>query len=205
MRNRDKITSIILVIILIYIICNLSAINSFLTFATDQTFKQGDTRVVVPEAWNITGDTNLSNESKSNLSITNYYVIWDIFEKWPEDHISDISHARFRELEDGNYQIVNSSIIKLGGADVSREYFRNPTRDTDTIWDCMGVNYVFTREDVNYCVQIHYFTKIDYHNESYTTELDDRMEDFMANVHNENYNGFFSLINHIIDYTHKLT
>lgn len=200
MRNRDKVTSIILVILLIYIICNLSAINSFLTFATDETYKEGDTRIVVPEAWNKTGETNLTNESKSDLSITNYYVIWDVFENWPEDHITEISHQKFREIEDGNYEILNSSNIKLSGQYVSKEYFRNPTRDTNTTWDCIGVNYVFTREDVNYALQIHYFTKIDYHNESYIKEVDDRVEDFMANIHNENYNGFISLLTHIWDF-----
>lgn len=61
----------------------------------------------------------------------------------------------------------------------------------------MGVNYVFATEDKNYAVQIHYFTKIDYHNESYTKELDDRFEDFMANLHNKEYDGFVSVLQHI--------
>ena len=140
----------------------------------------------------------MTSQAKTNDSITNRYVIWNIWENWPEDHITSLSTERFRSMQDGGYEVVNDSVVELGGQNVSRQYFYVPARDTDYVWDCMGVNYVFSKEDKNYAVQIHYFTKIDYHNQSYTKELDDRFEDFMANVHNKQYDGFISLIKHII-------
>lgn len=198
MRRKDKIISIVLLIVFIYIVCNLSAINSFLTFSTDKTFDVGNSQVVVPEAWNTTSELNMTSQAKTNDSITNRYVIWNIWENWPEDHITSLSTERFRSMQDGGYEVVNDSVVELGGQNVSRQYFYVPARDTDYVWDCMGVNYVFSKEDKNYAVQIHYFTKIDYHNQSYTKELDDRFEDFMANIHNKQYDGFISLIKHII-------
>ena len=200
MRTKDKIISIILVIIILYIITNIGAINSFLTFSTDKTYDVGNSQILVPEAWNTTSELNITDKAKTNDSITNKYVIWNVWENWPEDHITGISTEKFREMEKGGYEIINESQVSLGGKNVSRQYFYNPSRDTNTTWDCIGVNYVFNTEDKNYAVQIHYFTKIDYHNESYTKEVDDRMEDFMSNLHNKEYNGFFSTINHVLNY-----
>ena len=197
MRRRDIFFSIILLIVFFYIVANIGAINSLLTFSTDTTFDVGNSQIVVPEAWNTTSQVNKTSEAKTNNSITNGYVIWNIWENWPEDHITGISTEKFRAMEPGGYEVVNDSIVTLGGKNVSKQYFYVPGRDTETIWDCMGVNYVFTTEDKNYAVQIHYFTKTDYNNESYTHELDDRFEDFMANVHNKQYDGFVSILQHI--------
>lgn len=203
MKNRDKIISIILVIILLYIVANLGSINSFLTFSTDKTIQLNHTQIVVPEAWNTTKELNMTEKTKTPDSITNNYVIWEVWEDWPEDHITELSESKYKSMESGGYEIINKSTVELGGVNVSKEYFYNPSRDSDTQWDCMGVNYVFPKEDTNYSVQIHYFTKTDYNNSSYTKELDDRFEDFMANIHNQNYDGFFSSINKIIQYVQK--
>ncbi|MBR0471576.1 MAG: hypothetical protein IJI98_02630 [Methanosphaera sp.] len=200
MRTKDKIISIILLIIFLYIVANLGALNSFLTLSTDKTFDVGNSQIVVPESWNTTSELNMTDKAKTNDSITNKYVIWNIWENWPEDHITRISTEKFRQMEKGGYEVVNESNIKLGGKNVSKQYFYNPSRDTNTTWDCMGVNYVFNIEDKNYAVQIQYFTKIDYQNQSYLKEVDDRVEDFLDNIHNKQYDGFFSRINHLLDY-----
>lgn len=200
MRRKDKIISVLLLIVFFYIVANLGSINSFLTFSTDKTLDVGKSQIVVPEAWNTTSELNMTSQAKTNDSITNGYVIWNIWENWPEDHITGISTEKFRSFEPGGYEVVNESTVELGGHNVSKQYFYVPSRDTQYVWDCMGVNYVFAKEDKNYAVQIHYFTKIDYDNESYVHELDDRFEDFKANIHNKEYDGFVSFIYHAYEY-----
>lgn len=194
MRNRDKILSIIVVIILIYIVANVGAINTLLMSVTEPTVKADHTTIAIPEAWNSTVDMGMTKDVKSPTSITNGYVVWDIFEDWPEDKITDISRDKLSAMEQGGYDVLNSTSVNLGGTNVSKEYFRNPSRDTDTVWDCVGVTYVFPKEDCNYAIQIHYFTKSDYNNASYKKELDDRVEDLKANMHNWHFDGFFSNI-----------
>ena len=54
--------------------------------------------------------------------------------------------------------------------------------------------YVFSKENTNYSVQIHYFTESDYNNPNYTRELDDRFEDFMVNLQNTHYIGIITEI-----------
>lgn len=200
MRTKDKIASIVLLIVFLYIVANLGAINSFLTFSTDKTYDVGNSQIVVPEAWNTTSELNMTDQSKTNDSITNGYVIWNVWENWPESNITSVSTERFMAMEPGGYEVINESIVELGGQNVSKQFFYVPSRDTNYTWDCIGLNYVFSKEDKNYAVQIHYFTKIDYHNESYITELDDRFEDFMANIHNKQYDGFVSALNHIYSF-----
>lgn len=200
MRRKDKVIGLIILIIFLYIVANLGAINSMLTFATDKTYDVGRSQIVVPEAWNTTGELNMTDKAKTNDSITNRYVIWNVWENWSEDHITEISTDKFRNMEDGGYEIINESTVILGGQNVSKQYFYNPSRDTEYVWDCIGVNYVFAKEDKNYAVQIQYFTKIDYNNQSYIKEVDDRFEDFMSNVHNKDYDAFFSILNHIYLY-----
>lgn len=203
MRKKDMILSIILIIIVIYLIANIGAINSFLSSSTDKNIKLDHSVIIVPEAWNTTEEINSTLDYKTNNSITNNYVVWDIWEDWPEDHIGDISHAKLKSMESGDYEVINSSVINLGGKNVSKEYFYNPTRDSDSQWDAYGVTYVFEKEDTNYAVQIHYFTKYDLNNESYRKELDDRMEDFMANIHNTQYDGFISGLNKVKNYIYN--
>ena len=98
------------------------------------------------------------------------------------------SRARLESMEDEGYKTIKSEIIPLGGKNITREYYSNPSRNTNTTFDHMGVVYIFTKEDRNYCIEIHYFTTTDYNNESFTKELDDRVEDIMANMENKNYN-----------------
>lgn len=200
MKNRDKLISIGIIIIFFYVVANLGSINSFLTFATDKTYNVGDSQIVVPEAWNLTSEVNMTDKAKTNDSITNQYVIWNVWEKWPENRITEISTEKFRAMEKGGYEVLNESTVTLAGINVSKQYFYNPSRDTDTIWDCIGVNYVFKHEDVNYAVQIHYFTKIDYNNQTYLKEVDDRMEDFITNIHNKQYDGFLTPLGKMVDY-----
>ena len=102
-------------------------------------------------------------------------------------------------MEDGGYKTVKSEVIQLGGKNVSREYYTNPSRDTNTTYDHMGVVYIFTKEDKNYCIEVHYFTTTDYNNESFTKELDDRVEDIMANMENTKYNWYISTFNRLLN------
>ena len=48
------ILSIILIIIVIYLIANIGAINSFLSSSTDKNIKLDHSVIIVPEAWNTT-------------------------------------------------------------------------------------------------------------------------------------------------------
>ena len=63
----------------------------------------------------------------------------------------------------------------------------------------MGVNYVFSKQDKNYAIQVHYFTTHDYHNKSYTKEVDDRIEDIIATMENKEYNWYISTFNKILN------
>lgn len=198
MRRKDVLFSLVLLVVVLYLVANISAINSFLSFSTDKTLDVGNSQVVVPESWNTTSELNMTNKAKTNDSITNGYVIWNIWEEWPENHISSISTNRFKSMEKNEYQVINESTVELGGQNVSKQYFYLPSRDNNRVWDCIGLNYVFTKEDMNYAIQIQYFTKADYNNLTFQKELDDRFEDVMANIHNKGYDGFFSRINSLI-------
>lgn len=195
MRRKDVLFSLVLLVVVLYLVANISAINSLLSFSTDKTLDVGNSQVVVPESWNTTSELNMTNKAKTNDSITNGYVIWNIWEEWPENHISIISTNRFKSMEKNEYQVINESTVELGGQNVSKQYFYLPSRDNNVVWDCIGLNYVFTKEDMNYAIQIQYFTKADYNNLTFQKELDDRFEDVMANIHNKGYDGFFSRIN----------
>lgn len=200
MNKKDMFLMVLVIIALIYVAANMSYINSCLSFQFDKTDEYGHTDIVVPEAWNLTEEFNRSDEAKSNLSFSNDYVIVDIWQDWPEDTITDISEAKFIAMEDGGYKILNKSQVKLSNINVSKEIFTNPSKDTNTSWNHIAVNYVFERQDTNYAVQVHYFSWTDYHNETYMAEVDDRVEDLIGNIHNKNYNGFFSGIYHIYEY-----
>ena len=195
MRKRDMIVSTLLTILLIYVICNMAAINSFLAFSMDKTTDAGHSEVIVPNGWNATSELNISG-AKSNLSVYNGYLIWDVFEDWPEEHITNISQSKCASMEKGSYVILNTSNCTYSGEDISKQYFYNPTRDSDTQWDCIGINYVFTQDDTNYAVQVHYLTKTDYSNKTVLRDIDAMMEDFRVSIHDKNYDGFFSLLNH---------
>lgn len=187
------------VIVVLYVAANMGAVNSFLSMQFDKTKEDGHTRILVPEAWNLTEEYNMSN-AKSNLSFTNNYVIVDVWEDWPENKITSVSENKFRAMEPGGYEILNKSTIKYGGNNISKEIYTNPSLDTEYHWQHIGVNYVFEKEDTNYAMQIHHFSWTDYHNESYMREVEDRSLDLITNIHNKNYDGFFSQINHAYEY-----
>jgi hypothetical protein len=88
--------------------------------------------------------------------------------------------------------------IKLGNYNVSRLYFTNPSRDTEYVYDHIGVVYIFHKEDCNYMIEGHYMTTHDYENKSFTKEVDVRVEDMIANMHNKQYNFWISEIKHLI-------
>ena len=199
MRKKDMLHMIILIIIIFFIATNINGINSFLSFHTDRTIEFGHSVSVVPQAWNTTEELNLTNSSKTPHAITNEYVFIDHWDDWPEDRITSISEAKFRAMEDGGYKVLSTEESTLSGVPVSKQYFSNPSRDTDQIWSHVGVSYVFPKEDTNYAIQVHYFTSQDYNNTTFLKEIDDRIEDDMSNIHNNEFNGFFSGIRYIYE------
>ena len=124
----------------------------------------------------------------------------DFWDDWPEDHITSISNNRYASMEDGGFEVLKTENKTMSGVPVSKEYFSNPSRNTNVTFDHVGVNYVFPKEDTNYSIQIHYFTTHDYNNETFLKEVDDRVEDDMSNIHNNNYNGFISGIRDLYNF-----
>ena len=199
MRREDMLRGFLIVVLILFIALNINGINSFLSFHTDKTVDFGHSITVVPQAWNTTDELNLTNESKTQPAITNGYVFIDHWDDWPENTITSISEAKFRGMEDGGYKVLKNDECTLSGMTVSKQYFTNPSRDSDTVWNHIGVNYVFSKEDTNYAVQVHYFTDQDYNNTTFLKEIDDRIEDDIANIHNHEFNGFVSAVEHAFD------
>jgi len=197
MRNQEKLMGILIIILILFIASNINGINSFLSGTTEKTIEFGHSASVVPAAWNTTKELNQTNMSKTPDAITNEYVYIDHWDDWPEDHITSISEAKFRALEDGGYKVLKNEYSTLSGVPVSKQYFTNPSRDNNQVWSHVGVSYVFPKEDTNYAIQVHYFTSHDYNNTTFLREVDDRIEDDMANIHNKNFNGLISAANHI--------
>lgn len=200
MNFKEKIGYIIIILVVLTIVVNLGTINNFLSFHTDKTINFDNSSYVVPVSWNSTDELNMSNQSKSDIGMTNGYLVFDCWDDWPENHMGHKSKARLKAMEPGGYKTVKSEIIKLGGKNVTREYYKNPSRDTETQWDCMGVVYIFEKQDKNYTIEVHYFTKQDYHNETFTKEIDDRVEDMISNMQNKNYNWYVSTFDRILNH-----
>ncbi|MCR5027510.1 MAG: hypothetical protein K6A34_08760 [Methanobrevibacter sp.] len=196
MRREDIIHGFIIFIILLIIAANINGINSFLSVHTDRTTNFGHSVAVVPQAWNTSEEVNLTNQSKIPNAITNKYIFIDMWDDWPESHITQISNERFSKMENGSFKVLKIENTTMSGVPVSKEYFTNPSRDNNVTWSHIGVNYVFNKEDTNYAIQVHYFTTHDYDNETFLKEVDDRVEDTMSNIHNNNYNAFISGIWH---------
>lgn len=197
MLFREKIAYIVLVLVLFTVIVNLGTINNFLAFQTDKTLEFDNSIYEVPHHWNTTDELNIS--SKTEIAMTNGYIVFDAWDDWPEDHITAISEAKFRAMEDGGYKVLRNENQTASGVPVSKQYFSNPSRDNEIILQHVGVNYVFPKEDKNYAVQVHYFTTHDYQNKSYIKEIDDRMEDIMATMENKEYNWYISTFNKIMN------
>lgn len=200
MRRRDIFYWLLIVIFIIIVATNINGINSFLSVNTDKTIDFGHSVAVVPEAWNTTDELNLTNHSKTPHAITNKYVYMDFWDDWPEDHITSISNDRYASMENGGFKVLKTENKTMSGVPVSKEYFSNPSRNTNVTFDHVGVNYVFPKEDTNYSIQVHYFTSHDYNNETFLKEVDDRVEDDMSNIHNNNYNGFISGIRNLLNF-----
>lgn len=192
MRKGNILRGIVLIIIIIFFAANVNGINSFLSVHTDKTTDFGHSEAIVPHAWNTTEELNMTNESKTAHAITNGYVFIEHWDDWPEDHITSVSEAKFKSMEHGGYKVLKNENTTLSGVPVSKQYFSNPSRNNDYVWNHIGVNYVFPKEDTNYSIQVHYFTTHDYDNQTFIKEVDDRIEDDMSNIHNNEYNGFFS-------------
>lgn len=197
MRNQEKLMGILIIILILFIASNINGINSFLSGTTEKTIEFGHSASVVPAPWNTTKELNQTNMSKTPDAITNKYVYIDHWDDWPEDHITSISEAKFRDMENGSYKVLKNENSTLSGVSVSKQYFSNPSKNNNQSWSHVGVSYVFPKEDTNYAVQVHYFTSPDYNNTTFLKEVDDRIEDDMANIHNKNFNGFISAANHI--------
>lgn len=200
MRKEDMVRGFFIIVFILFIAVNINGINSFLSFHTDKTIDFGHSMTVVPQAWNTTDEINMTDIAKTPEAISNGYVVMDHWDDWPEDHITAISEAKFRAMEDGGYKVLKNDNSTLSGVSVSKQYFSNPSRDNDKVWSHIGVNYVFPKEDTNYAIQVHYFTTHDYNNTTFIKEIDDRIEDDMSNIHNNNFNGFVSGVQFIYNF-----
>lgn len=200
MRKQDILRGIIVIIFIIFVAININGINSFLSFHTDKTIEFGHSVAVVPQAWNTTEEINMTDIAKTPQAISNGYVVMDHWDDWPEDHITAISEAKFRAMEDGGYKVLKNEKQTLSGVSVSKQYFTNPSRDNDKVWSHIGVNYVFPKEDTNYAIQVHYFTDHDYNNTTFIKEIDDRIEDDMSNIHNNNFNAAVSVFGYVYNF-----
>jgi hypothetical protein len=197
MRHNDKLYAILLILFLIIIGSNINGINSFLSVHTDKTIDFGHSETVVPQSWNTTEELN---QSKTSNTITNKYIYIDHWDDWPEDQITSISESKFKDMEDGNYKVLKTENTTINGAHVSKQYFSNPTKDNETVWNHIGFNYVFSKEDTNYAVQVHYLTDQDYKNSTFVKEVDEFIAEDINNIHNKNYNVLFSAIYHTYEF-----
>lgn len=145
MRRRDIFYWLLIVIFIIIVATNINGINSFLSVNTDKTINFGHSVAVVPEAWNTTDELNLTNHSKTPHAITNKYVYMDFWDDWPEDHITSISNDRYASMENGGFKVLKTENKTMSGVPVSKEYFSNPSRNTNVTFDHVGVNYVFLK------------------------------------------------------------
>ena len=198
MKHREKFGVVIVIAILLLFLTNMGAINNFLSFHTDKTVQLEHSGFVVPDAWNTSKELNMSSKTKSPYSITNGYIIFDIFEDWCENYTGPQTLSKLSSMEGGNFEVIKNEEIHLGNYNVSRLYYSNPSRDTDYVYDHIGVVYIFHKEDCNYMIDGHYMTSHDYENKSFTKELDDRVEDMIANMNNKHYNFWISEFKNLV-------
>ena len=151
----------------------------------------------MPEGWNTTDEVNTTGKNEN--AITNNYTILDCWDDWPEDYMGPQSKEKLRFLEHGQYKTLKSEVIKLGGKNVTREYYTNPSKDTNTSYQHIGVAYIFHKQDKNYCIDVHYFTTHDYENKTFTKEVDERVEDMIATMENTKYNWYISTFNKLMN------
>ena len=199
MRKEDLLKGFIVVVLIIFIAININGINSFLSFNTDKTTEFDHSVAVVPLGWNTTKEINMTDIAKTPGAISNGYVVMDHWDDWPEDHITKISETKFKEMENGSYKVLKNDEHTFNGVTISKQYFSNPSRNNDTTWTHIGVNYVFPKEDTNYTIQVHYFTSQDYNNTTFIEGVDKCIEEDISNIHNNNFNPAISTLGHIYD------
>ena len=199
MRREDIVRGFLIIVLILFIAININGINNFLSFNTDKTIDFGHSTAVVPQEWNTTTETNVTDIVKTPEALTNGYIIIDHWDDWPEDHITKISEAKFRDVENGSYKVLKNDEQVMSGVNVSKQYFSNPSRNNNVTWRTIGVNYVFYKEDTNYTIQVHYFTNQDYNNTTFLKVVDDSVDYDINNIHNNNYNAAISVIQHAFD------
>ena len=192
------IQGIIVIIIIIFVASNINGINDFLSVHKD-TIDFGHSKAVVPQPWTTADKLNQTNESKTPNAITNNYIYIDHWDDWPEDHITSISQAKFKSMEDGGYKVLKNENDTISGTKVSKQYFSNPSRNNFTVCNHIGINYVFSKEDTNYAIQVHYFTDQDYNDTAFLKTIDDYIKEDVTSIHNNDYNGFTSTVTHIYE------
>lgn len=197
MEHNDKLYGILLILFLILIAANINGINDFLSVHNEKTIDFGHSSAVVPLSWNTTDELN---QSKTPNTITNKYIYVDHWDDWPEDHITSVSQSKFKAMENGSYKVLKNENTSINGIKVSKQYFSNPSRNNESIWTHVGINYVFTKEDTNYAIQVHYFTSQDYKNSTFVREIDKFIVEDIDTIHNKNYNAFFSTIYHTYEF-----
>ena len=196
MRRQSILRGLLIIVLILFIAININGINSFLSFHTDKTVEFGHSTAVVPQAWNTTKEANVKDIVKTPEALTNEYIIFDHWDDWPEDHITKISEAKFKDMENGSYKVLKNDQQIMGGVNVSKQYFSNPSRNNNVTWTTIGVNYVFAKEDTNYTIQVHYFTNQDYNNTTFMKVVDDSVDYDISNIHNKDYNAAVSAIRH---------
>lgn len=196
MRKRDYVISIIIIIVLICLAGNITAINNFLSFQSTETVTDGNTTIIVLDAFNKTIDTPLKADAHSDLSLTNGYILFDVIGDWPEGKITSVSEDSFKELEGGNYNILKTSTVELDGRTVSKQIYENPTVNPDA-GNKIGINYVFEKNDENYCLNVHYITSTDLNDTAFMADLDTMAENVISSTHNAKTVGSLDLNNSI--------
>ncbi|WP_405306792.1 hypothetical protein [Methanobrevibacter sp.] len=197
MRNQEKLIGLLVIILIIFFASYINEINGVLSGTHDQNVEFGHSATKVPKIWTTIKDSNQTNMAKTPDAITNGYIYIDHWDDWPEDHITSISEAKFKEMEDGGYKILKNENTTIYGTPVSKQYFSNPSRNNSTVWNHVGVSYVFPKEDTNYAIQVNYFTSQDYNNDTFVKEIDECVGEDIDNLHNKNYNILISVANHI--------
>ena len=152
MQKRDIFMSIAIAIIIIFFVANMGAINNFLSVHTDKTIEFGHSNIV----------------QIMELQTTTLLLMYGMIGR--NQVLTDISNAKFASMESGGFKVLKKENVDLGGINVSKQYYSNPSRDNDYQWDHVGVNYIFPKEDTNYSIEVHYFTTYDYNNKTYTKE-----------------------------------
>lgn len=196
MRRQDLLRGFLIVVLIIFIAININVINDFLSFNTDKTIEFGHSETEVVQAWNTTEELNMTEMAKNPNAISNGYIVIDYWDDWPEDHITSVSEAKFKDMENGSYKVLKNDNETYNGVAVSKQYFSNPSKNSSETWNHIGVNYVFPKEDTNYLIQVHYFTDLDYNNTKFMNEIDERIGEDVNNVHNKDFNEFVSLVKH---------